>query len=133
MAALVGVRAVTSKYLVEAESLKWDFVCDDVNGEMGSTHSHTRNKSGSGGSNAKDVLTTKFGNEVIGALVLEWIVGEGKGRRKKVGRASIRAWTVKLKYRGKGVGTALLEEAVGLAEERGGDGIEFNEEHASTY
>ncbi|KAL9078676.1 MAG: hypothetical protein Q9157_002404 [Trypethelium eluteriae] len=136
MAALLGVRAVTGKYIEEAESMKWDFVggtpaeCSD--GEVGQTASHTRSRSGGGGANARDVLVTKFGEEVIGALVLEWVVGEGKGRRKKVGRASIRAWTVKLKYRGKGVGSGLLEEAVGLVEERGGDGIEFNEEHANS-
>ncbi|KAL9089399.1 MAG: hypothetical protein Q9165_005720 [Trypethelium subeluteriae] len=136
MAALLSVRAVTGKYIEEAESIKWDFVggtpAEHSEGEMGQTASHTRSKSGGGGANARDVLITKFGEEVIGALVLEWMVGEGKGRRKKVGRGSIRAWTVKLRYRGKGVGSALLEEAVGLVEERGGDGIEFNEEHANS-
>ena len=135
MAALVSVRAITGKYLEEAEALKWDFVggtpTEETNGDVMHTPSHTRHRSSGGGSNMRDVLVSKFGDEVIGALVLEWIVGEGKGRRKKVGRGSIRAWTVKLKYRGKGVGTALLEQAVTLVEEKGGDSIEFNEEHAS--
>ncbi|KAI9694060.1 MAG: hypothetical protein M1822_003331 [Bathelium mastoideum] len=135
MAALVGVRIVTGKYLDEAETIKWDFVggmpTENANGGVVQNGSHVRNRSGSG-PNAKDVLISKFGNEVIGALVLEWVVGEGKMRRKKVGRGSIRAWTVKLRYRGKGVGTGLLEEAAKLVEERGGDGIEFNEEHANS-
>ncbi|KAI9713268.1 MAG: hypothetical protein M1820_001255 [Bogoriella megaspora] len=138
MCALVGVRLITKGYIEEAESVRWDFVGGEPgkrqgvqsgngNGEVG----HARKRSGSD-PNARDVLVTKFGDEVIGALVLEWVVGEGKGRRKKVGKGSIRAWTVKLRYRGKGVGTGLLEEAVALVEKRGGDGIEFNEEHANS-
>ena len=50
------------------------------------------------------ILVTKFGEEVIGALVLGWVAGDGRGsRRKRVGRGLIRAWTVGVRYRGKGV------------------------------
>ena len=45
----------------------------------------------------------------------------------------MRGWTVKLKYRGKGVGKGLLEEAVKVAGERGADGIVFAADHASKF
>jgi hypothetical protein len=38
-----------------------------------------------------------------------------------------------LKYRGKGVGEGLLEEAVKIAGERGADGIVFDADHASKF
>jgi len=43
----------------------------------------------------------------------------------------IRAWTVKLKYRHKGIGESLLEEAVKIAGEKGADGVVFDTDHAS--
>jgi GNAT superfamily N-acetyltransferase len=73
--------------------------------------------------------------EIIGALVLGWADNDAakkRGRRKR-GKAVIRAWTVRLKYRGKGVGEGLLEEAVKIAGEKGADGIVFDGDHASTF
>jgi len=105
MVGLVAVRYLTGRYIFLAESINWEWLGDDT------------------------LLITKFGDQVIGALVLAWVSAEGK-RRRKGGRGSIRAWTVKLKYRGKGVGTALLEEAAKLTGERGGECIEFAEDHA---
>jgi predicted GNAT family acetyltransferase len=83
------------------------------------------------------VLVVKWGSEIIGALVLGWADNsEGarkRGTRRRRGKAVVRAWTVKGKYRGKGVGGGLLEEAVKVAGEKGADGIVFCGEHASKY
>ena len=107
MAALATVRYVTRGYIFHAEELKWEWLGDD------------------------SVLVTKFGDEVIGTVVLGWEKGEKGTRRKKSGKGIVRGWTVRLKYRHKGVGRVLLEEAVKLVNEKGGDGIEFAEDHAS--
>lgn len=104
---LAAIQFITRGYIFHAERLKWEWLGEDT------------------------VLVTKFGDEVIGAVVLGWEKGEKGTRRKKSGRGIVRAWTVRLKYRHKGVGRALLEETVKLAGERGGDGIEFAEDHAS--
>lgn len=104
---LAAVQYLTRGYLFHAEKLKWEWLGEDT------------------------VIVTKFGDEVIGAVVLGWEKGEKGTRRKKSGRGIVRAWTVRLKYRHKGVGQALLEETVKVVGERGGDGIEFAEDHAS--
>jgi GNAT superfamily N-acetyltransferase len=81
------------------------------------------------------LIVVKWGEEIIGALVLGWADNDAakkRGRRKR-GKAVIRAWTVRLKYRGKGVGEGLLEEAVKIAGEKGADGIVFDGDHASTF
>lgn len=109
MACLVAVRWATGRYLAHAEEINWDWLGDDR------------------------MIVVKWGEEVIGALVLGWADEAAKkkqGRRKR-GKAIVRAWTVRLKYRGKGVGEGLLEEAVKVAGERGADGIVFERDHAS--
>lgn len=81
------------------------------------------------------VIVAKWGEDVIGALVLGWADGDAakkRGRRRR-GKAIVRGWTVKLKYRGKGVGEGLLEEAVKVAGEKGADGILFAGDHASEF
>lgn len=112
MATLVAVRWATGKYLTLAEDINWEWLGDDR------------------------MIVVKWGEEVIGALVLGWADGEAakkkQGRRKR-GKAIVRAWTVRLKYRGKGVGEGLLEEAVKSAGERGADGILFERDHASEF
>ncbi|KAL6710221.1 hypothetical protein ACN47E_009167 [Coniothyrium glycines] len=80
------------------------------------------------------MIVVKWGEDVIGSLVLGWADNDAakkRGRRKR-GKAVVRAWTVKLKYRGKGVGEGLLEEAVKVAGERGADGIIFDADHANS-
>lgn len=80
------------------------------------------------------VIVAKWGEDVIGALVLGWADGDAakkRGRRRR-GKAIVRGWTVKLKYRGKGVGEGLLEEAVKVAGEKGADGILFAGDHANS-
>ena len=81
------------------------------------------------------ITVVKWGEDIIGSLVLGWADNDAakkRGRRRR-GKAVIRAWTVKLKYRGKGVGEGLLEEAVKVAGERGADGIVFDGDHASKF
>lgn len=109
MSCLVAVRKFTNDYLTLAEEIDWAWLGDD------------------------QVLITKFGDEVIGTCIVGWEKGEGRGNRKKKGRGVIRAWSVRLRYRGKGVGTALLEEAVRSVEKKGGDEIVFSDDHASKY
>jgi ribosomal protein S18 acetylase RimI-like enzyme len=100
-------RYATQGYLLAAESISWDWL-----------------------GNA-DVLVTKFGDEVIGTVIIDWVSGESRQRRKKAWRGEIKGWAVRLKYRGKGVGSALLEEAVKESRKKGAETIEFAEDHAS--
>ena len=53
--------------------------------------------------------------------------------RKKAWRGEIKAWTVRMKYRRKGVGSAVLEEAVREARRKGAESLEFAYDHASQY
>lgn len=74
------------------------------------------------------VIITKWGGEeIIGALVMRVLRMEKK--------AVMRAWTVKGRYRGHGVGRGLLEEGVRVAREMGcGDGLDFDRAgHASEF
>lgn len=80
-----------------------------------------------------DVIITKFGDEVIGTAMIDWVSGEPRQRRKKAWRGEIKAWTVRLRYRRKGVGQALLEEAVKESRKKGAETIEFADEHASKF
>ncbi|QDS73449.1 hypothetical protein FKW77_008808 [Venturia effusa] len=108
MGFLVAVRWLTQGYLNAAEEIDWEWLADD------------------------QILITKFGDDIIGALVLRWEKGEGRGNRKKKGRGVIRAWTISLRYRGKGVGAGLLEDAAKAVEKRGGDEIVFADDHANS-
>ncbi|EKD16827.1 uncharacterized protein L3040_001111 [Drepanopeziza brunnea f. sp. 'multigermtubi'] len=120
MACLVGVRALTSGYLALAEGLTWDFVRNDEGEE-------------------DLILGSRFGDELIGALVLRLEKGGGGGKKKsgkkgKGGNGVVRAWTVRNRYRGKGVGTELLEEAVRVTRDKLGRdaGVGFAAEHANS-
>lgn len=128
MACLVAVRGLTGGYLALAEKLNWDF----VNNEEGE----------------EDLMIgSRYGEELIGALVLR-LEGsraslggggangkkKGKGGGKSGGNGVVRAWTVRNKYRGKGVGAELLEEAVRVTREKLGNtaGVGFAAEHANS-
>lgn len=109
MAALAACRFLTQGYLHAAEEVDWDWL------------------------DGADVLVTTFGDEVIAAAVVEWVSGESaRGKRKKAWRGEIRAWTVRLKYRGKGVGGALLEDVVKEARGKGAESLGFAGEHANS-
>lgn len=107
MIELVLIRYATQEYLWTAEQVGWNWL-----------------------DNA-DVVVTKFGDDVIGTAIIEWVSGEGRQKRKKAWRGEIIAWTVRLKYRRKGVGIALLEEAVKHSRSKSAEALEFSDDHAS--
>jgi len=110
MTFLIFIRWMTGEYIGIAEDIDMNWLGDDR------------------------LLAVKWGEDIIGALVLGWADNDAakkRGRRRR-GKAVVRAWTVKLKYRRKGVGESLLEEAVKVAGERGADGIIFDADHANS-
>ncbi len=118
MAALVAVRGATGGYLVAAEKLGWKWLEAEAEEEQGG-NGKTRGKR-----DETVILITMFGEEVIATVVAKVL--------KKEKRALVRAWTTRLKYRGKGVGKDLLEQVVRIAiEEMGCKDVLFDEKHAS--
>ncbi|KAM3424367.1 hypothetical protein BST61_g11095 [Cercospora zeina] len=107
MAVMAGCRYATQEYIRAAEEINFDWLGD------------------------ADILVTKFGDEVIGTVMVEWVSGESRTKKKKAWRGFVRAWTVRLKYRHKGVGAALLEDAVSAAKKKGAESLEFAEDHAN--
>ncbi|KPI38112.1 uncharacterized protein AB675_1162 [Cyphellophora attinorum] len=98
-----------------------------------------------------DLVLSRFGDIPIGALILRGVRpgrngshsrnGSNKSSRRQNsnGRNSpvpitgvIRGWTTKNRYRRKGVGTELLEEAVKICQDRGWQGPEFDADHANS-
>ncbi|EXJ55872.1 hypothetical protein A1O7_08803 [Cladophialophora yegresii CBS 114405] len=131
MAVLITVRWLTGGYIFEAERVgTWKWLDEGRGG--GDSHSDTEIV----GSH-DDILLTRYGDEVIGAIVLRGVrdPSPGGGRSRKnaaptVGQ--IRAWTVKRRYRRKGIGQGLLEEAVACCRDKGWQGPEFAEKHANS-
>lgn len=121
MTLLVGVRSCVSGYIDLAEELSASFVEND-------------------GGEPDIIIGSRYGESLIGALVLRVERnGNGCGKKKSKGgkpggKGIVRAWTTKRKYRGAGVGTELLEEAVRLTRERLGNAAEmgFAAEHANS-
>ena len=122
MTLLVGVRAGTNEYINLAEAFNTSFLEND-DGEQ------------------DIVIGSRYGEGIIGALILRIERnGHGNGKKKPKGSGKtggtglVRAWTVKQRYRGAGVGTELLEEAVRLTREKVGNSAEigFAAEHANS-
>jgi hypothetical protein len=123
MALLVGVRAWVSGYITLAEEFSSSFV-ESEDGEQNT------------------IIGSRYGEGIIGALILRIERngnGNGNGKKKSKscktgGRGLVKAWTTKQKYRGAGVGTELLEEAVRLTREKLGNSAEigFAAEHANS-
>ena len=114
MAFLVSVRWATGRYLELAEAVNVGLL------------------------DGADVLITKFGDEVIGALILGWVPVESSSssrgnKRRKGYRGEIRGWAVRLRYRHKGVGTALLEDAVDEGKKKGVENVVFAEDMPSMF
>ena len=103
MTLLLAVRALVGGYLVLAEKINLEWLEDD------------------------EMVVSKFGAEIIGTVVFR-VVKEG-GRKKK-GKGVLRAWTVRRRERGRGVGRGLLEEVVQVLLGRGVEGIVFDDNHA---
>ncbi|KAK1771319.1 hypothetical protein QBC33DRAFT_510847 [Phialemonium atrogriseum] len=139
---LLAARYLAGPYVQLAEDVRWDFLT----------------AGGDGATSAEEdvVIGTRYGDEIVGALVLRLepnpaaaaaaaAAGTGTGGRKKGrgpgaqtllkgGRGVIRAWTTRLRYRGRGVGGDMLREAVRVTRERCGRDAEvgFAKEHANS-
>ncbi|KAE8448644.1 hypothetical protein EG329_009069 [Mollisiaceae sp. DMI_Dod_QoI] len=121
MACLIAVRGATAGYLLAAEEMSWKWA---------------QNEDGEDDT----IIGSKFGDEIMGACVLRLERNGNGGAKKKAksgktgGKGLVRAWTVRVKYRGKGVGTELLEEAVRITREKLGNSAEigFAVEHANS-
>jgi ribosomal protein S18 acetylase RimI-like enzyme len=121
MAVLVAVRSCTAGYIHLAEEFTWAFATNE-DGEQ------------------DIIIGSRYGEELIGALILRLERNSNGGGKKKSkgfktgGEALIRAWTVRIKYRGTGVGTELLEEAIRVSREKLGNSakIGFAVEHANS-
>lgn len=126
MSYLLAIRYFAGPYIRLAEEVGWDFLLSEESGEEDL------------------VLGSKYGGEIIGALVLRLEpaapnhVGGGKRKSRNVnlkgGKGVVRAWTTRLRYRGKGLGGDLLREAVRITKERCGRDAEvgFAREHANS-
>lgn len=121
MTGLVAVRGITRGYVDFAESLNWNWV---------------KNEDGE-----DDIIVgSRYGEDIIGAAVLRLErYGHGSGKKKTKnsktgGKGLVRAWTTKMRYRGTGVGTELLEEAVRITRDKLGSSAEigFAVEHANS-
>ncbi|KAM7203820.1 acetyltransferase [Naviculisporaceae sp. PSN 640] len=127
MTYLLAIRYVVSPYITHAESLKYDFLINPDTGEEDL------------------VIGTKWDGKLIGATVLRLeppAVSSPSSKRKsksgpsfKGGKGVIRAWTTKLRYRGRGVGGDMLTEAVRITREKCGKDAEigFAREHANAH
>ncbi|KAH8130869.1 hypothetical protein LI328DRAFT_139219 [Trichoderma asperelloides] len=115
------VRYYTSRYLELAEKFRWkDWIT---------------------GPNGKEdvIITAVFGDEIIGTIVLR-LKGDKLNKKKSTAQAGsdgqgiIRAWTTKLRYRGKGVGSDLLHFAVQTTYREFGSSasVEFAADHANS-
>ena len=120
--ALAAIYWITIDYATLAERINWDWL-------GGYTPPSTPTGERSGGlkkqSKCDDpvVLVSKWGEDVIGALVMKVVKRERK--------AYVRAWTVDSSCRGKGIGGGLLEEGVRAAWGKGARAFEVERGHAS--
>ncbi|KAH6606116.1 acetyltransferase [Trichoderma cornu-damae] len=118
------VRFYASRYIERAEKFRWR---DWITGPDGKEDT---------------IIAAVFGEEIIGVVVLR-LKGDGVNKKKKKGSAAqagsdgqgvVRAWTTKLRYRGKGVGSDLLHFAVQTTNRAFGStaSVEFAADHANS-
>lgn len=129
MIMLAAVQWMTGGYLEEASRVgTWKWLRDHGHGE---TDSKTEDDD--------DVLlVTKYGDELIGTILLQFrhqTDDEYKGQRGRKQPVFVRAWTVKRRYRQRGIGTGLLEEALAFVRARGLDDVDivFDVFHANSF
>lgn len=152
MTYLLSIRYFSAQYIPMAEELKWDWIVPkNDNGEVEpDTEEDT-------------VIGARYGQEMIGALVLRLVppptAEQGSStsdatsaptasRKKNSSKAShaasnnhlkgghgvVRAWTTRLRYRRRGIGGDLLQEAIQVTRERCGEdaNVVFAEAHANS-
>lgn len=133
MAVLVTIRWLAGGYIEEAENIgTWNWL------------NQGRSASDSGAVGEEDeILLTWFGDEAIGTLMMRGqretpVSNSGSSSPKKARKNNhpvtgiIRGWSVKRRYRHKGIGQGLLEEAVQLCQSKGWSGPEFADDHANS-
>ncbi|CAK7234686.1 hypothetical protein SEUCBS140593_009026 [Sporothrix eucalyptigena] len=144
MTYLLGIRYFTAQYIPLAEGLKWDWIVPvNDDGEVDPD------------AEEDTVIGARYGEEMIGALVLRLVPPTPEqgaaaapapinSRKKKGSNAAsnqykgghgvIRAWTTILRYRRRGIGGDLLQEAIKVTRERCGKDadIVFAQAHANS-
>ncbi|RFU77859.1 gcn5-related n-acetyltransferase gnat domain-containing [Trichoderma arundinaceum] len=129
MTYLTAIRYFTDGYVNLAENLRWSWL------------------EGSGSIEGDLVIGARYGGALIGVLILRLeprfssVLSTGGKRRNRSrsvsfrgGKGVIRAWTTRLRYRGKGIGRDLLDGAIRIVKERCGKDAEvgFAQEHANS-
>ncbi|KAL7899352.1 hypothetical protein HDV63DRAFT_339459 [Trichoderma sp. SZMC 28014] len=129
MAYLTAIRFSTEGYAKLAEDMRWSWLegPESIEGDL--------------------VIGARYGGALIGALILRLeprfspvssIGGRRRNRSRSVsfrgGKGVIRAWTTRLRYRGKGIGRDLLDGAIRIVKDRCGKDAEvgFAQEHANS-
>lgn len=128
MVYLTAIRYSTEGYVKLAENMRWSWLegPESIEGDL--------------------VIGARYGGALIGALILRLeprfspassIGGKRRNRSRSVsfrgGKGVIRAWTTRLRYRGKGIGRDLLDGAIRIVKDRCGKDAEvgFAQEHAN--
>ncbi|KKO98400.1 hypothetical protein THAR02_09491 [Trichoderma harzianum] len=129
MTYLTAIRYFTDGYVKLAENLRWSWL------------------EGSGSIEGDLLIGARYGGALIGVLVLRLeprfssLTSGGSKRRSRSrsvsfrgGKGVIRAWTTRLRYRGKGIGRDLLDGATRIVKDRCGKDAEvgFAQEHANS-
>ena len=150
MTYLMTIRYFTAQYIPMAEGLKWDWILPvNDDGELDPD------------AEEDTVIGAKYGDEMIGALVLRLVpptpeqnsgsaaaaataASTTNSRNKrgpnasrnyyKGGHGVVRAWTTILRYRRRGVGGDMLQEAIQVTRDRCGQDakVVFAEAHANS-
>ncbi|KMP00192.1 hypothetical protein CIHG_02162 [Coccidioides immitis H538.4] len=127
MILLVLVQWVTSAYLEEASRVgTWKWLKSEAKDPSTPVSPLT-----------DDVfLVTKYGDEIIGTILLR-IPSSPKSKAETQGEQPVlvRAWTVGRRYRQKGIGTGLLEEAFSYLQARSLHDLDvrFDRSHANSF
>ncbi|MCJ1299832.1 hypothetical protein MMC08_002626 [Hypocenomyce scalaris] len=105
-----GTSAIAGGYLELVEKIGCGFMSDNVGKE-------------------DTVVVTRYGEVIIGCVVLRVVLGEKEKGRRKIGRrGNVRAWTVGLRWKGKG-----RREGVRMAmPKKGCDGLGSAQVHANS-
>ncbi|RMZ76012.1 hypothetical protein DV738_g5161, partial [Chaetothyriales sp. CBS 135597] len=155
MASLITIRYFTRGYIEEAERVgTWKWL-DEGRGGSGPDQADIAGKE-------DEILLTRYGQEAVGALIMRGVrllpasgSGSGSGsvakrsnskksRRHQNGASShggsrgvpftglIRGFSTTNRYRRKGIGTELLEEAIKICQDKGWQGPDFAADHANS-